>query len=195
MTMKTIKKNFGIAACIGILAASATSVFGQIGQVIHIDEMGSAYITASQPFAYTVAPEPNSAISTLEYTLPFAGVAGDVLLTEPGGSLISDVLRFDGNFHVYFFSDVPAEGTDLADVGLPSAFLTPNVTIPELGPEGGFQYAYYTPTSTQPGYKSAAPGTTYYIVSDVPEPGVVMLGSLGGGLLLLLNLRRRAKRD
>ena len=193
--MKIFKTISGIVACTGILAASATLVFGQVGQIIYIDENGSAYITPSEPFAFTLAQEPNSGSITLQYTLPFQGVAGDVLLTEPGGSQISDVLRFDGNSHVYFFSDVEGGDTDLADVGLPSVFITPNVTIAELGPEGGYQYAYYIPTSTQPGYKSAAPGTVYEIVSDIPEPSVMMLASLGGGLLLLLNSRRRAKRD
>ena len=195
MTMKTIKKTFGIAACVGILAVSATSVFGQVGQVIYIDENGTAFITASQPFPYTMALEPDSGITTLEYTLPFAGVAGDLLLQEPSSSQISDVLRFDGNFHVYFFSDTGLGQTLLADVGLPPTYLTPQVTIAELGTEGVSTYAFYIPTSGEPGYKSAAPGTTYYILSDVPEPSVMMLGSLGCGLLLLLNSRRRAKRD
>lgn len=190
--MKTIKKTFGIAACIGILAASGTSVFA-FTAILTISEAGNAYYTPSQLFPYTIGTDPISGMSTLEYTLPFAGVAGDVLLQEPGGSGISDVLRFDGHFHVYFFSDVEAGQAQLADVGLPSAFITPNVTVAESGTEGVFTYAYYTPTSTtQPGYQ---PGTAYYIISDVPEPGVMMLGGLGGGLLLLLNSRRRAKRD
>lgn len=193
--MKTFKKTFGIGACVGILATSLTSVFGQIGQVIYMDEDGNAFITASQPFPYAVATEPDSGISTLEYTLPFAGVAGDVLLTDPGGSRISDVLRFDGNSHVYFFSEVEPGQTQLADVGLPSTLITPNVTIAESGTEGVSTYAYYTPTSAQPGYKSAAPGTTYYIVSDVPEPSVMMFGSLGGGVLWFLRFRSQVKRN
>ncbi len=192
--MKTIKKTLVIGACIGMFAASATSMFGQVGQIININENGSAYITASQPFAYIAsALEPISGMSTLEYTLPFAGVAGDVLLTEPGSSQISDVLRFDGNYHVYFFSDVEAGQSQLADVGLPTIFQANNVPIAESGIEGLSTYALYTPTSVEPGFKAAAPGTTYFIVSDVPEPSVMMLGSLGGGLVLLLNMRRRAK--
>ena len=192
--MKTIKKTFGIAACIGILAASATSVFA-LGAILTIDEAGDAYLTPSQLFPYTIGTDPISGLSTLEYTLPFAGVAGDVLLQEPGGSAISDVLRFDGDFHVFFFSEVEAGQAQLADVGLPSTFITPNVTIAESGTEGVFTYAYYTPTSTQPGYKPASPGMEYYIISDVPEPSVMMLGGLGGGLLLFLRSRRQARRD
>ena len=194
--MKTFKNALGVAAGIAILAASATAVFGQVGQVIYMNENGSAYITASQPFPYALAPEPNSGITTLEYTLPFAGVAGDLLLTEPGSSAISDVLRFDGNFHVFFFSDLDPGQSQLADVGLPPLpYLTPNVTLSESGTEGVLTYVYYTPTSTEPGFKSAAPGTTYYIVSDVPEPSVMILGGLGGGMLLLLKSRRQNKRN
>ena len=189
--MKTIKKTFGIAACIGILAASATSVFA-FGVILTIDESGNAYLTPSQLFPYTMGTDPISGMNTLEYTLPFAGVAGDVLLQEPGGSQTSDVLRFDGNFHVYFFSELEAGQAQLADVGLPAAFITPNVTVAESGTEGAFTYANYTPSATGPG---ANPGTTYYIISEVPEPSVMLLGGLGGGLLLLLNLRRRAKSD
>ena len=187
--MKTMKKTLVIAACIGTLAVSATSVFGQIGQIININESGSAYITSSQMFPYTIGTDTFSGLSTLEYTLPFAGVAGDVLLTEPGGSQLSDVLRFDGNSHVFFFSEVG--GGQLADVGLPTTFQPNNVTVAESGTEEVSTYAYYTPTASEPGYKAAAPGTTYYIVSDVPEPSVMLLGSLGGGLVLFLNMRRK----
>jgi hypothetical protein len=191
--MNIIKKTFGIAACIGMLAASATSVFA-FGPVLTIDESGNAYLTASEPFAFTNALEPISAMSTLQYTLPFAGVAGDVLVQEQGGSAISDILRFDGNFHVYFFSDYAAGSTEPADVGLPSVFMTPNVTVTEYGTEDVSVDAWYTPIAGQPGYKPAAPGMQYHIISDVPEPGTMLLGGLGGGLLLLLTSRRRAGR-
>ena len=191
--MNTFKKTFGIAACIGILAVSATSVFG-LGAILTMDESGNAYFTVGQPFPYSTGTDPSSGISTLEYTLPFAGVAGDVLLTDPAGNL-SDVLRFDGNSHVYFFSEVEPGQAQLADVGLPTVFLTPNVTVGESGTEGIFTYAYYTPGATDPGYKPAAPGMQYYIISDVPEPGSMLLAGLGGGLLLFLKSRRQARRN
>jgi hypothetical protein len=191
--MKTFKTLIGIAASIGVLTVSSTSVFG-LGAILTMDEAGNAYFTPSQPFAHTIGTDPNSGISTLEYFLPFAGVAGDVLLQDPTGQ-ISDVLRFDGNSDVYFFSLVEPGQNQLADVGLPSVFLTPNVTVPELGTEGVFTYAYYTPTVGQPGYKSAAPGMEYYIISDVPEPCTMLLGGLGGGLLLFLRSRRQATRN
>lgn len=190
--MKTFKTLLGIAASIGVLTVSSTSVFGQ-AQIIYMGENGSAYITPSLPFAYTVATEPVSGKATLEYTLPFAGVAGDLLLTEPNSSQISDVLRFDGNSHVYFFSDLDAGQNQLADVGLPSVYISPNVTIAETGTEGVATSALYIPSAGQPGYKAAGP-VAYQIISDVPEPGTAVLGGLCSGLLLVLNSRRQAKR-
>jgi hypothetical protein len=192
--MKTFKTLFGIAASIGILTVvSSTSVFGQ-AQIIYMYENGTAYITPSQPFSYAIAVEPNSGIATLEYTLPFAGVPGDVLLQEAVGGPLSDLIRFDGNGHAYFFSD-NADGIDsLADSGLPTVF-SPNTAGPflETGTEGGFQDYLYLPTANQPGYKVAGP-VAFDFISDVPEPSTMMLGGLAGGLLLILNSRRQAKR-
>ena len=193
--MNAVKRNLRVAVFMGVVAASATAALGQVGQMITLDESGNGYITPSQPFAFTSATEPISGITTLRYTLPFAGNAGDVVLLETPAGAISDVLRFDGQSHVYFFSD-NSDGVDsLADVGLPSTLITPNVTLLEQGPEGGFQYVLYTPGASDPGFKAASPGTTYEIISDVPEPSVtMMLGCLGGGLLLVRSWRHQAKR-
>jgi hypothetical protein len=188
--MKTNKTIFGIAASV-ILATSATSVSGQIYQVINLDENGDGYITPSEPFPYTVATEPISGIATLEYTLPFAGVAGDLLLEQPDSSQISDVLRFDGESDVYFFADVYSGPSQLADVGLPPSYISPNVTVIGTAIAGGYSYTYI-PTSSEPGYKVAGP-VAYQIITEVPEPSAMMMGGLGG-LLLLLNSRRQAKR-
>jgi len=192
--MKAAKNNLKVKIFVGVIAASAMSALGQIGQVINLDEWGHGYITSSQPFPTNMAVEPISGIATLQYTLPFAGTAGDVVLQETVGGPISDVLRFDGQSHVYFFSD-SSDGFDApADVAqMPSLLLTPNVTFLEQGQEGGLQYIMYTPNLGDPGFKAAAPGTSYYIISDVPEPSVTMLlGCLGGGLLFLKTLRRHA---
>jgi hypothetical protein len=189
--MNIIKKTFGIAACIGMLALSATSVFA-FGPILTIDEAGNAYLTPSVLFPSAIGTDTFSGISTLEYTLPFAGVAGDVLLTHPSSSQLSDVLRYDGNFHVFFFSET-GEGS-LADVGLPTIFQANNVTVAEVGTEGVSTYALYTPISGQPGYETAAPGMQYHIISDVPEPSTMLLGGLGGAFVLLLSSRRRAER-
>jgi hypothetical protein len=195
--MKSLTSKFLVVIAAGVFAVSATSVFGQVGQLINLDEMGNGFITPDQPFAHANVQEPLSAIATLRYDLPFVGIAGDVLLQESPGGPISDILRFDGASHVYFFSD-GSDGIDsLADVAQLPNPITPNRTFLEQGQEGGLQYVFYTPLSaSDPGFKSAAPGTTYYVISDVPEPSVtMMLGCMGGGLLLLQTMRRQAKRE
>jgi hypothetical protein len=185
-----MKKTFGIAACIGMLAVSSMSAFAQFSSILTIDESGSAYLSPSQMFPYTIGTDAFSGINTLEYTLPFAGVVGDLLITDPSSSQVSDILRFDGNFHVFFFSETGGGG--LADVGLPTALQANTATVAEIGTEGVSTYANYTPTANQPGYKPAAPGMQYHIISDVPEPSVMILGTLGGSLLLFWRTRRQS---
>ena len=191
--MRMARRNLLVAAWLVVCGFVSTTVFGQVYQVITLDENGDGYITPSQPFPYTVTNEPNSGISTLRYTLPFAGVAGDLLLQEPVGTNISDVLRFDGNSHVYFFSDIELGQSALADVGIPTTFLSPNVTVVEQGTEGVNTWAFYIPSAGQPGYKAAGP-VAYDIISDVPEPSSLLLVGLGGGLLLLVKSRQLDKR-
>jgi hypothetical protein len=193
--MKMFKHLSGFGACIVFFAISLVTASAQIGggQIIYMYENGTAYITPSSPFPYNPsALEPNSGMSTLEYTLPFAGVAGDVLLQDAAGGPLSDVLRFDGNFHVFFFSDQDDPIPSLADVGLPAQLLA-NTAGPfvEQALGGGQMGVFYTPTANQPGFKAAAPGTMYEIVSDVPEPCLTALGGLSGVLLILKTLKRR----
>jgi len=191
--MKSVKTRlFGVVAA-GVLVVSTTSLFGQVNQLVTLDEMGNGYITPQLPFAWAIELEPNSGLSTLRYDLPFAGVAGDVLLQELAGGPLSDILRFDGQYHVYFFSDSSDGPPDSpADVPTLPEPIAPSVSLLEQGPEGGLQYVYYTPAAGGPGY---TPLTSYYIISDVPEPTVtMMLGCMGGGLLLLRALRGKGKR-
>ena len=65
----------------------------------------------------------------------------------------------------------------------------PVVGINELGPEGN-NGATYTATAGAPGSLLFTGGQVQYnFISDgvIPEPGSILLGTLGGGLLLLLN--------
>ena len=124
-----------IAGVLALTAVSATSVFAT--NIISLDELGNLKVdgVASQG---TIARDPISNIFTLSYTLPFAGNMGDVVLTEtPGSGVASDILRFPGNGHVYFFSDLEAgETIDLADQPNMPTPITPNVVLNEVGPEG-----------------------------------------------------------
>ena len=200
--MKTIKKTFGIAACVGILAASATSVFGAGGFIFTFDENGNGNFNG-QPVPFLVAPDPSGglAANVLIYQLPVIVTPGDVALLEPGRSSSdpSDLVRFfnfaGANFTgVIFYSDVsstdPADS--LADTGLPP--VSPNaILIPEVGSEEN-NGAVWIPAPGQPGADPTGVQMTYNIISDVPEPGSMLLAGLSGGLLLLMKFRRQDRR-
>src|SRR5205085_1178466 len=83
----------------------------------------------------------------LTFTLPFLGTAGDVLMHEPlePGSPVLDVLRFDGQGHLIFYSD-NLDGIDApADTpGPPDPFSTNIFDIIEQG-GGSFAFGLYTP--------------------------------------------------
>jgi PEP-CTERM motif len=192
--MKSFNPSVKVLAIIGI--ASAITVSPAFAQpLITVDELGNGNFNG-QPLPSFQSQDPLSGIVTLTYRLPFATVPGDVQLLEPGNpgtNGISDVLRFDGNGNLYFFSE--REATDVppfdpADVnqlpGQVPGLLT--VAMFEVGPEGN-NGALYNPAGGLPGDNSA--GATYNFISDVPEPGTAMLAILGGGLWLMLRARRQ----
>ncbi|MGA9450683.1 MAG: PEP-CTERM sorting domain-containing protein [Verrucomicrobiia bacterium] len=187
--MKTFKKTFWIATCVGVLAASATPVFG-INVYFTIDNIGDAYFTPSLMYSHTQGTDPVSGLTTLEYNLPFAGTAGDVLMEESASGPVTDLLRFDGSGDVYFFS-TDGVGTPAYVSALPSVISPSQGPLLPESPESMQSFTFsYSPTPGQPGYNSE---TVYNIVVNVPEPSVLALGTLGGGLLLLLSSRRRAR--
>jgi hypothetical protein len=199
--MKTFKKTIGIVAGVGILAASATSVFGAPGNIFTFDENGIGTFNG-QPVLSPLALDPSGglAANVLMYQLPILVAPGDVGLLEPGASSsdLSDLVRFfnpaGANFSlVIFYSDISATDPPdaLADTGLP---VSPNaILIPETGAEGN-NGAVWIPVAGQPGADVTGAQITYNIISDVPEPGSMLLAGLSGGLLLLMKVRRQAKR-
>ena len=200
--MKTFKKTIGMAACVGILAASATSVFGVPGNIFTFDENGNGNLDG-QPLRGLMAPDPSGGlpVPVLIYQLPFPVLPGDVVLLEPGQSSSepSDLVRFfnpaGANISdIIFYSDFsPTDPPDaLADTGLPP--VSPSaIFINEVGPEGN-NGAVWIPLPGQPGANPAGAQITYNIISDVPEPGSMLLAGLSGGLLLLMKVRRQARR-
>ncbi len=165
-------------------------VFG--GIVITIDENGNGINTLG-PGVLGNDPGPGGLNNVLIYRLPFQGLQGDVLLLD--GAVFLDVLRFNGDGTVIFYSD-NVDGVDaIGDTpGPPGAFYQNIVRIPEVGLEGG-DGAVYTPTEIQPGF-AAQFLPTYVFISDgtaAPEPGSMGLLALGLGAIGFAVRRKLAR--
>src|SRR5204863_6754025 len=118
--MKSIKHSVKFLVLFSLASITASLVSAQ--PLITVDEFGNGNFNG-QPLPSFQSPDPFSGIVTLTYRLPFPGVPGDVQLFEPnaaGTNILSDIIRFDGNGNLYFFSEI--EPTDVppfdpADVG------------------------------------------------------------------------------
>ena len=125
----------------------------------------------------------------LTYLLPEPVVRGDVLLSEPGTNIISDVLRFTDDTgllrgvtgagaRMIYYSDLvepSSPAADLADTGFPTNLGTgASVTRSEVGPEGANGFTYN-------------PGALYPLNNEyVGISDVVPAPLIGHGLLVLL---------
>jgi hypothetical protein len=235
MTMKTIKKTFGIAACIGILAASATSVFAQVpssgtlaqlalGGTLSIDDKifsGFSYqasgLTAFNANNIIVTATESGGIDYLTWSGNMSFSSGgfgsaDLLLNyivtaNPGainmidqsytGSAANGLLAIDETAATGAFGGVvvgyshlqigdttdplpePVQGDNLNISPSQSVlYVTKDIGFAVISPNGG----------------SVSIVQVQQSFHQVPEPGAMLLGSLGGGLLLLLNLRGRQAR-
>jgi hypothetical protein len=93
-------------------------------------------------------PGPGGLTNVVIYTLPFAGVAGDVILEGPVSDGESDVVRFNDDGTVIFYSD-NNDGFDACADTLHAVSGYPNtVTVQEIGPEANNQ-VIYTPLPGQ----------------------------------------------
>src|SRR5207247_440744 len=169
---KIMKQFAKVIAVIGFTSAiTLTTTLGQ-APLITVDELGNGNFNGN-PLPSFLSPEPNSGIVTLTYRLPFPTVPGDVQLFEPNptgtNQVPSDIIRFDGNGNLWFFSE--RETTDVApfDPADVNQFPPPVpglavVPLLENGPEGN-NGALYNPSGGLPGANSA--GATYNFISDV----------------------------
>jgi hypothetical protein len=190
---------FGFAAAVGLIPRAQAGI---ISAAIQVDENGNGTnftFGVTLPHAMAADPGPGGLPGALTYLgLPFLGFVGDVLLLEPSTQQPSDLIRFNGNGTIVFYSDnaegggpvgpALAEPPDLADIGLPVVFYANLVPIAEVGAEG-MNGATYTPLPGQPGYDPSLP--TYTFISDIPEPGTVTL--VGLSIAGLLAIRRWKK--
>jgi len=183
-----------ICAIFGLHVGSATA---QV--TITVDENGNSSFGGS-PLPFTVGPDggPGGSPTALTYQLPFLGTAGDLVVNEPPlNESRSELIRFDGNGHLFFYSDVtPSDGVNaLADIGVPESFQSNAVLTSEVGTEGNNSITY-TPTSGQPGFFTGT-AITYVIISDaaaaIPEPSSLALLATGLGLLALRRRRPEAR--
>jgi hypothetical protein len=196
--MKQLIKSVAVVALSSLLAA--ISVQGQANKLVTVDEFGNG-IYAGATLPSSIATDPVSGFATLRYSLPFAGSLGDVVMLEPGPTpqQFTDILRFDGNGSLFFFSeressDVPP--FDPADVSqLPGLIAArPTVFIQEVGPEGN-NGAFYVPNPGDPGFEPTVGNVAYNFISDVPEPTSGTLVLLGlGSLAIRKGLRKNNNR-
>src|SRR5690349_13450007 len=134
---------FLTAAVLAASAAPARAAF-----IIMVDEFGNGIGTRGSGF-FANDPGPGGLPNVLTYNLPFAGVQGDVLIVDTPGTPPLDVIRFNGDGTLIFYSD-NVDGFDAPGdtPSPPGAFYTNVATIFETGPEGN-AIAVYTPLQGQ----------------------------------------------
>lgn len=168
----------------------AALLFGasmQASTLITVDEYGHGL-----PYQLGPDPGPGGLPSTLIYSLPFTGVAGDVELIDTSTGIPADVIRFNGDGTLIYYSAGTAANTPaLADEPRPPFPVSNTIQINE----NTSGEAFYTPTSGDPGYDATALPSYEFLenssASAVPEPASVglVLASLAG---LLIARRRRS---
>src|SRR5256885_4010263 len=84
-----------------------STAFGQAGPLITVDELGNGNFNG-QPLPSFQSPDPFCGIETRTYSISYARIPGDARLMEPnpaGTNLLSDIIRFDGQGNLFFFSE------------------------------------------------------------------------------------------
>ena len=214
-----MKKLIKLTSLLGIVSGIAiTTVRGQTS--VTVDEFGnSSSDTTRITFRPSLADPYNGGIPHMAYELrdiPWnvpGSTVFDILLLDPATGAPSDLLRFQRNTAVgnadtlLFFYSVPLSSPAApADVSVLPNPVNLQVTANEIGlfgnpysppgPDGYTSGPYkngfvYLAAWGTPGNDGGFDGTQYTFISDVPEPGSLLLISGGLGLLCGLKLFRR----
>ena len=180
-----MKKSVLVSLPAALLLFCSTGIVS--AATITMDENGNG-TNGTTPLPFTANgknPVPPFQTPVLIYTLPFTGVVGNVLLTEPETGIPGDVLQFNGDGTVIFYSKIDGDNA-LGERFSPPIFPFPVHNSVAIS-EGSSGSAIYTPTAGEPGFDASGP--TYTFISDanatVPEPASIALLAFGGAALLI----------
>jgi hypothetical protein len=146
--------------------------------------------------SFTNDPGPGGLNNVLTYALPFAGTQGDVAILNPDfGFDLTEIIRFNGDGTLIFYSNPAYGGPSLADT--PTApgdgYDNFEYAFEEYAPEFGAYATFWWPFEDEPG--GDVSDTAFVFISDisaVPEPSQV--AGFGMGLFGLGFLAFRARR-
>jgi hypothetical protein len=203
-----MRRSFAALLAVAALAlATGNPVFAQNPAIAYsFDEFGHGFVTSTGitlPYPGVLRNDPGPGGLPLALTYTLVGVpnvvAGDVLVLEPGGGL-SDLIRFnaagtggDPGYPpslVFYSDDFDGSRYPLTS-GIPTRIYSNVLSVQEITLGPGVEGVIYTPSAGQPGF---IPGFSvrYTLISNVPEPGSLVLGGLVSVIgLALVRFRRR----
>ena len=149
-----------------------------IAGLILLSEPGIAapIVAANCNASFTLCDIPENT----QLMLPFDAFAGDVVLTDPGSSAVSDVFRI--------FNNVvnTGKGTGLGD--LVFLYSSDDTTLPD--PSTYSANVIFIPENPS-GVTSFLGNGTNYVLAAVPEPGTFELFALAAAMAVLTRRRSR----
>lgn len=189
---------FALVICPSLARATSDTSFNENGSG-HVFACGSFGCGDLDALLFRSGPDPfdpANGLLPLIYSYPpgYADpVAGDLLIHD-GKGMLTDVVRFLGK-DIVFYSLLG--GGELADVGLPTTFMSRFVDLTANGPD-----LLYTPQDGEVGsgaglahegnlFSTFSITVSSITVSAVPEPASVLLMAVGGLAVLAASRRRR----